>query len=274
MVKPTSPPEVVSPLAYLHNRAGGLGKPYFETLVPYEVYLAVKVYEDRKEGILAEEIVGRKNELDAAAARCVLLESLDFYSTSLTMCAQLATIAKPPCVHRGDTSAHRTTTVVDAQGGGGQVGRWAHSAQDDDAGRTTSSSSKPEGLERGAFPALHLPGIATYPPSQALDILQQEEAEDDQHRAQYGTDRWTRQPSRLANAQLQARAENLAGILESAGKSDGLVRAKFGEWEDQIQVLGSDEVRPIFELRRWLLMSLPPSSAAWRKRFPSSQLPL
>ena len=38
----------------------------------------------------------------------------------------------------------------------------------------------------------------------------------------------------------------MAGILEAAGKSDGLVRAKFGEWEDQIQVLGSDEVRSSF----------------------------
>ena len=100
MVKPTTPPEVVSPLAFLHNRAGGLGKPYFETLVPYEVYLAVKVYEDRKEGILAEEIVGRKNELDAAAARCARFSRL--LLTSLTMAEQLTTITKPTCVHRSD----------------------------------------------------------------------------------------------------------------------------------------------------------------------------
>jgi programmed cell death 6-interacting protein len=62
-------------------------------------------------------------------------------------------------------------------------------------------------------------------------------------RAQHGTDRWTRQPSRIANAQLVARAENLGGILQAAGTSDGLVRAKFGEWEERLGVLASDEVR-------------------------------
>lgn len=77
---------------------------------------------------------------------------------------------------------------------------------------------------------------------QVHEILEQEEAEDSHHRAQYGTERWTRQPSSIANAHLRNRAETLAGTVEAARKSDGLVRAKFGEWEAQIQLLAGDEV--------------------------------
>lgn len=68
MVKPTPPAKVVSPLSYLHNAAGGLGRPLFEALIPYEVHLAAKVYEDRKERLLVEDLVERKNELDSQAS--------------------------------------------------------------------------------------------------------------------------------------------------------------------------------------------------------------
>lgn len=78
----------------------------------------------------------------------------------------------------------------------------------------------------------------------------QEDAEDAQHRAQYGTNRWTRPPSNAANAELMSRAETLGGMLEAAGASDALVRAKFGEAEPRLILLGSDEV---------CFPSLPPS---------------
>lgn len=68
MVRLTPPPEVISPLSYLHNSPGGLGRPLFEALIPYEVHLAAKVYEDRKERLLLEDLVERKNELDSQAS--------------------------------------------------------------------------------------------------------------------------------------------------------------------------------------------------------------
>lgn len=72
-VKPTIPPAVLNPIAHLHNREGGLGKPYFEALVPWEVNHAVQIYKDRKEMLLQDEFVGKKKELDAHAARFVQL---------------------------------------------------------------------------------------------------------------------------------------------------------------------------------------------------------
>lgn len=78
MVKPTAPLEIVSPLSCLHRSSpAGLGKPLFEALVPYEVYMAVKVYEDRKEVLLSEDIVGVEAELSAAATK-----SVDFTTNS------------------------------------------------------------------------------------------------------------------------------------------------------------------------------------------------
>lgn len=80
-VTPTIPPAVLNPIAHLHNREGGLGKPYFEALVPWEVNHAVKIYKDRKEVLLQDEFVGKKKELDAHAARfvdCIVNQSGEF----------------------------------------------------------------------------------------------------------------------------------------------------------------------------------------------------
>lgn len=88
------------------------------------------------------------------------------------------------------------------------------------------------------------PATPSHPSSQTLEILAREESEDTAFRSQYGTDRWTRQPSRSANSHLRERADNLGAIIAAAGKSDALVRAKFGEHELQIGILGSSEVRP------------------------------
>ena len=67
MARPTPPPEIVSPLAHLHTRAGGLGHPLFESLVPHEVHLAIAVYEDRRAEFIKEEIRGRRDALDRLA---------------------------------------------------------------------------------------------------------------------------------------------------------------------------------------------------------------
>lgn len=76
-----------------------------------------------------------------------------------------------------------------------------------------------------------------------MSILRSEETEDNALRAQYGTDRWIRQPSRIAHSQLIARVEHFGTILQDAIQSDGVVRAKYGEWAELIDLLGGDEVR-------------------------------
>lgn len=69
MVKASTPPQIASPISYLHNGPSGLGKPYFEELVPWEVHQAVKVYEDRKDNLGKDMFTGRKRELDSKATR-------------------------------------------------------------------------------------------------------------------------------------------------------------------------------------------------------------
>jgi programmed cell death 6-interacting protein len=69
MVKPIVPPEVQDPIAHLHDRQGGLGRPLLDALIPYGVHLAVSVYEDRKDALVRNELAGRADELDSLLAR-------------------------------------------------------------------------------------------------------------------------------------------------------------------------------------------------------------
>jgi programmed cell death 6-interacting protein len=68
MVKPTLPPAVSGPLDALHDGTGGLGRPFFQTLVPYAVHQAISVYTDRVESLIRAEVASRVEELDAVAA--------------------------------------------------------------------------------------------------------------------------------------------------------------------------------------------------------------
>lgn len=70
MVRPTAPAEVTNPLACLHNAPGGLGRPFFEGLVPQEVTRAVRVWEDRKDSWVRDEVEARRGKLDALATLC------------------------------------------------------------------------------------------------------------------------------------------------------------------------------------------------------------
>ena len=79
--------------------------------------------------------------------------------------------------------------------------------------------------------------------AQALLCLQEEETHDAQLRSQYGTDRWSREASIVANEQLKERAEGYLATLDTTASTDVVVRKKFGEWEEAIRLLESDPVR-------------------------------
>lgn len=89
---------------------------------------------------------------------------------------------------------------------------------------------------------LSLTSYAARAQSQAM--LQEEADVDSSYRATYGTLRWTRPPSVEVSAPLVQRAEQLEAVLNAAAESDGLVRAKFGEWEEAIGVLDRGQVSP------------------------------
>lgn len=77
---------------------------------------------------------------------------------------------------------------------------------------------------------------------EAVEMLKAEAAEDDRSRSKHGTDRWAREPSRVAGAKLQAQVVEYAGILKSADNSDKVVRAKLKDCEKMLRLLGGDTV--------------------------------
>lgn len=67
LVKPVIPPELASPLKYLHSQGGGLGKPLLEALVPKETLEILSLWEDRKKTWLDDKVASTARELDAVS---------------------------------------------------------------------------------------------------------------------------------------------------------------------------------------------------------------
>ena len=74
-----------------------------------------------------------------------------------------------------------------------------------------------------------------------VDILRAEAAENDQAKLKFGTDRWTRQPSRQAAERLYAQVEEIGGYLKSASSSDELVKGKLKDCESILQILSGTD---------------------------------
>jgi len=84
---------------------------------------------------------------------------------------------------------------------------------------------------------------------QALDILDQEATEDEEMRAAYSVDVWTRPTSQEANRELTDQASRYRDVLDKAAESDRKVRAKWEESAEDIAILCRDEVSgpvPVF----------------------------
>ncbi len=204
MVKPTTIPELVSPIGYLHTGAGGLGRPLFDQLVPIEVHLAVSVYDDRKAELLREQLVGRRDELDAVAQ------------------ATLGSLGLPGSVQAATTRVGLPPGLVDQA-------------------REVRAEGGVDRLKKMLADVRQVGQVNQGLLDQAQEALDGEQAEDEALRAKYGTDRWTRVTSQEAAAELRRRVANLAGILNAARTSDGLVRAKFGQAEADLALLGGGD---------------------------------
>lgn len=76
-------------------------------------------------------------------------------------------------------------------------------------------------------------------------MLNQEEAEDNNFRSQFGTDQWTRAPSQSLNQALRDHLEKYRQTLEGGANGDASVREKFKQWEDRISALALEEARTI-----------------------------
>ena len=78
---------------------------------------------------------------------------------------------------------------------------------------------------------------------QSRDLLDREAEIDSSYRQMYGPSRWSRPTSAEAAAPLFQRVEQFEAVLAAASQSDGLVRAKYGEWESALALLERGQVR-------------------------------
>ena len=76
--------------------------------------------------------------------------------------------------------------------------------------------------------------VATF--QEGVGLLSAEAAEDDRARTKYGTEQWTRAPSRQAAEELYALAAEYEGYLKSAASSDELVKNKLLDCESALKV--------------------------------------
>lgn len=79
--------------------------------------------------------------------------------------------------------------------------------------------------------------------NEAENMLQAEEIEDTHAREDFTADRWRRPPSAALNQQLRAKMDRFRQTIDAAMASDRLVRQKYEEWKDQIEVLAGPEAR-------------------------------
>ncbi|BGP27682.1 pH-response regulator protein palA/rim20 [Rhodotorula toruloides] len=201
LVKPVIPPELASPLTHLHRRAGGLGKPLLEALVPRETLEVLSLWEDRKKTWLEDKVVSVAHELDAVVTTCL---------NDLQLPAALDAVQQPLGV---PIAILTKEAAIKSEGGAARL-----EAMMKDVRRVAEVNRK------------LLQEVSE-------DLLAQEFADDVARRAEHGTRRWTLPSSSDIAAPLLQRAEQLSNFLATAAQSDSTVRTKFGEWQDVLEVV-------------------------------------
>ncbi|KAK4047118.1 pH-response regulator protein palA/rim20 [Microbotryomycetes sp. JL221] len=205
MAKSTPPPVVVDPILYLHSRAPeGLGQPLLSSLVPFVVFQACELYSDRRDELFKTNITGLQRDLD---------KTLNTTLTQFGLPASIEAILQPISTPSGLLTR---ASEVKREGGADKL-------------RTLMQDVR------------KVARINHRLMDEARAILSQEREEDSRLRAQHGTDRWIRPTSEIEGAPLQAQIDNLASILDAAAKSDGVVRTKFGTFENRFDLLSSKE---------------------------------
>ncbi|QRV89818.1 vacuolar protein sorting-associated protein BRO1 [Ceratobasidium sp. AG-Ba] len=181
----------------------------FSGLVAYGVRVAVELYIDRRDNWIKEEVEGRAKELDAETTK--LLQKLNLPGA-------LDVLDKPAGI---PPSLLRRSEEIRSMGGAEYL------QQQIDEVQTLGASAS---------------GIL----EEAFDLLDTEAAEDEtffaqlpEGMAQTATDAGYSN-SHVANKELTAKANNYRQILDNAASSDAVVRSKWEEWEENVEVLSSE----------------------------------
>lgn len=194
------PPKEVQDGISLLGEGLPFGRPLFAKLVPYAVHVAASIYIERRDRLVNQSIIA---DLEGMTARLRDLLS------SLNLPGSLQALEKPLGLPPSLVSKAEELRQQDG------LYRLTRSMED---------TSKLKANDKAIY-------------SEGVDLLRAEKAEDDEARAKYGTDRWSRQPSDVAGQRLWAQCTEIEGYLKSAASSDELVKTKMQEWERVLRVL-------------------------------------
>jgi programmed cell death 6-interacting protein len=199
MVAPKAPKEVQDGITML-GEGLAFGRPLFAKLVPYAVHVAASIYVERRDRLVNQSIIA---DLDAMTAKLRDLLS------SLSLPGSLQALEKPLGLP--------PSLVSKAEELRQQDGEYRLKRSMDDTSKLKANDK-----------AIYAEGV---------ELLKAERAEDENARAKYGTDRWSRQPSDVAGEKLWAQSVEIQGYLSSAASSDDLVQKKTRESEKVLRVL-------------------------------------
>ncbi|KAI1139982.1 BRO1-domain-containing protein [Hypoxylon sp. FL0543] len=206
MAAPRIPPQVSAPLDYLGEK-GEFGPPLFTKLVPYSVHIAVSIYEERRDRLVNQNIIGELETLN---------ERLHEVLSSLNLPGSFQAFEKP--LGLPGTLVQHAEEIRQADA----LHRLQRSFADIDKLRATDLAMFEEGR----------------------NLLQAEEEEDAQLRRKYGTSRWLRPESRSEpneGAKLWQQVTDAEGWFANSESSDGVVRDKFHSIEPMLAILAGPD---------------------------------
>ncbi|EEY19547.1 pH-response regulator protein palA/rim-20 [Verticillium alfalfae VaMs.102] len=205
MAKITVPPQVANPFDYFGDQAE-FGPALFSKLVPFAVHAAITIYEQRRDRLVNQSIIQNLEDLT---------ERLHTMLSSINLPGSLQALEKPLGLPPSLVQHAEEIRQADA------IGRIQRAFSDIDKLRSADIAVFDEGKS----------------------MLAAEEEEDARRRAKFGTDRWTRPDSRSdpRGAQLWAQVAEIDGYFASSTSSDEVVRDKFGQTQDLLELLSAPD---------------------------------
>ncbi|KAM0496443.1 hypothetical protein ACHAPB_007207 [Verticillium nonalfalfae] len=205
MAKITVPPQVANPFDYFGDQAE-FGPALFSKLVPFAVHAAITIYEQRRDRLVNQSIIQNLEDLT---------ERLHTMLSSINLPGSLQALEKPLGLPPSLVQHAEEIRQADA------IGRIQRAFSDIDKLRSADIAVFDEGKS----------------------MLAAEEEEDARRRAKFGTDRWTRPDSRSdpRGAQLWAQVAEIDGYFASSTSSDEVVRDKFGQAQDLLELLSAPD---------------------------------
>ncbi|KAF3349522.1 BRO1-like domain-containing protein [Verticillium dahliae] len=205
MAKMTVPPQVANPFDYFGDQAE-FGPALFSKLVPFAVHAAITIYEQRRDRLVNQNIIQNLEDLT---------ERLHTMLSSINLPGSLQALEKPLGLPPSLVQHAEEIRQADA------IGRIQRAFSDIDKLRSADIAVFDEGKS----------------------MLAAEEEEDARRRAKFGTDRWTRPDSRSdpRGAQLWAQVAEIDGYFASSTSSDEVVRDKFGQTQDLLELLSASD---------------------------------